>query len=164
MNELPTWRIWPVLLIAFALQTSWLARVQIGGAHLDLPLLVVISVALILGWRWGSVVGLAAGLVTGYVVAKNPGSFAFSRLFVGAILGLADRSAASDNPLAPPILAALGTLLADGLVWLMAPTDFSVSWWLHHTPIRMALHALLIWPLHWVLSRWLKPSSKLMFG
>ena len=164
MNETPTWRIWPVVLAAFVFQTTWLAHLEVWGAHLDLPLLVVICVALILGWRVGSICGLVVGLVTGYLIAKNPGSFAFSRLIVGAILGLTTRSSWNDNPLSPPLLAALGTLLCDLVVWIMTPTDFSAAWWLHHTPIRMMAHAILIWPIYWVLLRWLKPPSRLMFG
>lgn len=164
MNETATWRIWPLLLLAFALQTTWLARVQVWGVHLDLPLLIVLCVSLAVGWRTGMVFGLASGLVSGYLLAKNPGAFALSGMITGAVVGLADRGVWRDNPLLPPLLAALGTLLADLIVLLMAPTDFPISWWLHHTPIRMAMHALLIGPIYWVLSRWLCPPKRLMFG
>ncbi|HVF85567.1 MAG TPA: hypothetical protein VM821_06275 [Abditibacteriaceae bacterium] len=162
--ETPTWRIWPLLLLSFALQTTWLARLQVWGVHLDLPLLAVLCVSLILDWRTGMVFGLVSGLVTGYLLAKNPGALALSSMITGAVLGLTDRDVWRDNPLMPPILAAAGTLLADLIVLLMAPTDFPISWWLHHTPIRMMIHALLIWPIYWILARWLKPPSRLMFG
>jgi rod shape-determining protein MreD len=158
------WRIWLLLILAVALQTTWLARVTLWGVHPDLPLLLSISVALLTSWRSGMIFGLAAGLLTGYVAAKNIGSFAFSRLVAGGALGLADRTVARDNILAPPLLAAGGTLLADLIVLIMAPTDFPLSWWLQHTPVRMAMHALLIWPLHWCIARWILPQARTMFS
>lgn len=163
MNDAPTWRIWPLLLLSFALQTTWLARAQVWGVHLDLPLLIVLCVSLTLDWRTGMVFGLASGLVSGYLLAKNPGAFALSGLITGAVVGLTNGGAWRDNPLMPPLLAAGGTLLADLIVLLMAPTDFPISWWLHHTPIRMMMSALLIWPIYSIFNRWLKPPSKLMF-
>lgn len=164
MNENGTWRIWPPLFLAFVLQTSVLARLEIAGAHLDLPLLVVLCVALVLGWREGLLFGLVAGMTTAYLVAKNPGALAFSVLMTGAVVGLTTRASWRENPFAPPLLAALGTLFCDAIVLVMTPTDFSISWWLHHTPVRMLTNAVFIWPVLRVLSRWLNPPSKLRFG
>lgn len=164
MNETAMWRIWPPLFLAFVLQTTLLAHIEFFGARFDLPLLVVIAVALLLGWRVGAVCGLVAGLVTGFLVAKNPGSWAWSFLTAGGLLGWATGDNVRDNVFAPPLLAALGTLLVDATLLLMSPTDFSFAWWLHHTPLRMAMHAVLVWPLYFALRRWLRPPSKLLFS
>ncbi len=153
-----------LLVLAVALQTSWLARVAVWGVHFDLPLLLTVSVALLFGWRAGAVFGLAAGFFMGVMVAKNVGSAMMSRIFCGAVIGISDRNFGRDNIFAPPLLAALGTLLSDIIVLLMAPTDFPISWWLAHTPIKMLMHAVLIWPLHYVVARWVKPPSRTMFG
>jgi len=163
MQEQPTWRIWPLLLVALALQTTWLARLTFWGVHLDLPLLTTVSVALLLGWRFGAAYGLAAGLLTGIFAGRNLGSFAVSAMAAGGAFGFFDKGFSRDNPLAPPLCAA-GTVVLAGMVFLlMSPTDFSLAWWLHQTLVRAALHAVLIWPLHLVIMRWVLPPARRMF-
>ena len=82
MNAQPTWRIWPILWLLLVLQTTLFARVAPFGAHLDLVLLGVVSVALLLGMETGAIFGLAAGVLTGYCAGVSLGSFALSRLAI----------------------------------------------------------------------------------
>lgn len=164
MQERATWRIWPALILALAVQTTWLARWQPLGIHIDLPLLMVVSVALLLGWEIGLVFGLVAGALTGYCAAFNLGSFAFSRTLVGGVLGLLETRMSRDNPLAPPLCAAGAILLANFVFFLMSPTDFTFGWWVRQTLAGALLHALLIWPLHAVVARWVLPPARMMFS
>ena len=54
MQEQPTGKIWAALFVALVLQTTVFAHVTPFGAHVDLPLLTVVSVGLLLGWEWGA--------------------------------------------------------------------------------------------------------------
>ncbi|HEY0076923.1 MAG TPA: rod shape-determining protein MreD [Abditibacteriaceae bacterium] len=124
------WRIAILLWLAFVLQTTWFCQPfnTLGGARVDLPLLVVISVGLLWGARVGLICGLAAGLLSGVITSYNPGSLAISRLIVGGICGTFDRRFSHDNPLAVPLCMAGGTLLAHVLFGLMSPADFAQPW------------------------------------
>ncbi len=79
------WRFVILFWLAFVLQTTWLAQPigALGGARVDLPLLLVISVGLLWGARAGLICGLAAGLVSGALSSYNPGSFAISHYGCG---------------------------------------------------------------------------------
>lgn len=124
------WRIAILLWLAFVLQTTWLCQPfnALGGARVDLPLLVVISIGLLWGARVGLLCGLIAGLLSGVITSYNPGSSAISRLVVGGICGTFDRRFSHDNPLAVPLCMAGGTLLAHVLFGLMSPADFAQPW------------------------------------
>lgn len=164
MRDQPTWRIWIVLVLAVALQTTWLARLRPFGAHLDLPLMTVVCVALLLGWETGATYGTFAGILTGFFVGDNIGSFALSRLIAGGVMGLFDKRFSRDNPFTPP-LCMIGAIILSNLVMLvMAPTDFPLAWWAHHTLAALPAHAILIWPLHWLINRFVLPPSRLMFS
>jgi hypothetical protein len=126
----------------------------------DLPLLTVVSVGLLLGWEWGAGYGVAAGLLSGIYAPTSLGSFALSRLVVGGIIGLFDKSFSRDNPFAPPLCAAGATLGANFLFLIMAPTSFPLDWWLGKTLGAMGTHALLIWPVHWLMQRYAAPPPR----
>lgn len=142
----PTWRAWLVLWVAVALQTTWLAHLNILGAHLDLPLLCVVSSAMLLGARQGVVFGFVAGLLSGYSAGVSLGSFVISHMAAGGLCGLFDRRFSVDNPLAPPICAAAATLLSHLIFGLMSPTSFQFLSWMNVALLSAALHAILIWP------------------
>ena len=142
------------------LQTTVLAHFRPFGAHFDLPLLTVVSVGLLLGWEWGAGYGLAAGLFTGIYAATNVGAFAISRLCAGGIIGLFDNSFSRDNPLAPSLCAAGATLSAGLWFLLLAPTEFPLGWWAAKTGAAMLSHALLIWPVHWTMMRFIVPQPR----
>lgn len=164
MTNLSAIKLGALLILLLTIQTSWLARFTLWGVYPDFALLLTVSVALLFGWRAGGVFGLCAGFFSGVLAAKNIGSFLLSRTLCGVVLGVSDRSFARDNIFAPPLLAALGTLLSDFVVLLMAPTDFPLSWWLFHTPVKMLLHSLLIWPLHFLVTKICAPPARSMFS
>ena len=142
----PSWRAWLVLWVALGLQTTWLAHFQLFGARLDLPLLCVVSAAMLLGARQGVVFGFVAGLLCGYSTGVSLGSFVISRMAAGGLCGLFDRRFSVDNPLAPPICAAVATLLSHLIFGLMSPASFVFVSWMNAALLSAALHAVLIWP------------------
>lgn len=142
----PAWRAWLVLWIAVALQSTWLAHFHLFGARLDLPLLCVVSAAMLLGARQGVVFGFSAGLLCGYTVGVSLGSFVISRMAAGGLCGLFDRRFSVNNPLAPPLCAAVATLLSHLIFGLMSPASFQFVSWMNATLLSAALHAVLIWP------------------
>jgi rod shape-determining protein MreD len=162
-QEYPIWRIWLMLIFATTLQTTWLARVQPGGAHIDLLLLTTVSVGIILGWEYGAGYGLAAGLLTGFLAGTNVGSFAISRMIAGGSFGFFDKSFSGDNPMAPPLCAIGAVVLSNFIFLMMSPLDFSLMWWLQQTVARSISHAILIWPLHFLISRYILPPTRRRF-
>jgi len=158
MQERPTWRIWIVLYLAMAVQTTWFAHWRPFGAHIDLPLMTTISVGLLLGWEMGATYGLIAGLLMGYYTDFNVGSFAVSRAVVGGVCGLFESRFSRDNPFAPPLCAIGGVVLSNLVFLVMSPTEFPVVWWVQHTIAPALMQALLIWPLHAVIS-YLVPAA-----
>lgn len=159
-QEQPTGKIWAALVIALVLQTTVLAHFRPFGAHVDLVLLTVVSVGLLLGSEWGAGYGLVAGLLTGMYAIPHLGSFALSRLVVGGVIGLFDKGFSRDNLLAPPLCAAGATLGANVLFLIMAPTSFSLAWWLAKTAGAVGTHALLVWPVHWLMVRYIVPPPR----
>jgi len=160
MQDQPSGKIWAALIIALVLQTTVFAHWTPFGAHIDLPLLTVVSVGLLLGSEWGAGYGLVAGLLSGIYAATSLGSFALSRLVVGGVIGLFDKGYSRDNALAPPLCAAGATLGANFLFLVMAPTSFPLDWWLAKTLGAMAANALLVWPVHGLMLRFAAPPSR----
>ena len=157
MHIQPTWRIWPLLWLLLVLQTTIFARVAPFGVHIDLVLLAVVSVSLLLGMETGAIFGLAAGVLTGYCAGVSLGSFAISRLLIGGGLGFFDKRFSRDNPLAPPLCAAAATLIANAVFGVLSPGEFTFNWWLNHTLIATAWHAILIWPIYALFSHFVPP-------
>jgi hypothetical protein len=121
------WRLVIVFWFLFVIQTTWFSQPVgwLGGARLELPLLLVISVGLLWGARIGLICGLAAGLLSGNINAFNPGSFAVSRMLVGGVCGLFDQRFSRDNPVAVPLCMAGGTVGAHAIFGLMSPESFA---------------------------------------
>jgi rod shape-determining protein MreD len=164
MEERPTWRIWIILYVVLAVQTTWLADWRPFGARADLPLLTTVSIALLLGWELGAIYGLFAGFLTGCFADYNVGSFAFSRALVGGLFGVFDKGFSRENPLAPPLCAGGAVLLANLIFWIMSPADFTLAAWANRTLADGLLNALLIWPLHWLVARFVLPPTRMMFA
>lgn len=162
------WWCLPLLLLAsVALQTTWLAHLEVGGAHLDLPLLTVVCVGLLLGWEAGASYGLAVGLVCGYCNGLSVGAWGFARAVAGGICGLFEARLSRDNPFAPPVCTVGAVLIGNVLFYLMSPDEFAGYTFAQialRTLISMGLNALLVWPVYMVVEKILLPPRRLMFG
>jgi rod shape-determining protein MreD len=153
-----------LLLAVTALQTTWLARFTLWDVHIHLPLLTIVSVALLLGPRSGTIYGFFTGLVMGVFTGSNIGSFILSRMAVGGIFGYFERAFSRDNILAPP-LCAIGAIVISNLIFfILSPTQFPIVWWLRQTAIAVPLHAIAIWPVHWLIGHFVAPPQRTMFG
>lgn len=158
------WRVVPLIILAHALQTTWLASLHLGVAQLDLPFLVAISVALWGGAERGAIAGAGAGYLAGLAAMWHPGSFLVSRLVPCLLVGLAAPRLRVTHILAPPLAAALGALLCDAFYVLLSPGDMPPDFWRAHVPASVMLHSLAIWPVFWLVGRLVKPPKLLMFG
>lgn len=118
------WALPLVLVLSVLLQFSWLARVQVWGAHFDLPLLCVLSVGLLRGPRVGAGYGLAAGLLCGFFAGSDVGTWGLSRLLIGGACGLFEERLQADHPFAPMLCAFAAVLASRLLFYVMAPGNF----------------------------------------
>jgi rod shape-determining protein MreD len=105
-----------VVVAAALVQTAWLARLQISGAVLDPLLPLAVGVGILRGAESGAAVGLAAGLLQDLLSGGPLGLFALSKLVVGFVSGMFERSIYIENPLLPAIATAAGTLFAELLL------------------------------------------------
>jgi rod shape-determining protein MreD len=160
MEQRPAGRIWILLIAALALQTTLLGSLQIGGAHLDLLLLSVVSVALLVDWPLAAVYGLCAGLLTGAYVGTNMGSFALSMMAAGALIAQSDRLFSRENPLAPPLCVLGATAISHSVFLVISPIDFPIVWFLRHALTVAVTHAVLILPLHYLVERFVLPARR----
>ena len=158
------WRAVPLMIVAHALQTTWLAPVHLGAAGLDAPFLVALAVAIAGGPARGALAGAGAGYLAGLAALLHPGSLLVSRLVPCILAGWAAPRLGRSHPLVPPLLAASGALLSDGLYLLFSPGDWDVAYWSAHAPAAMLLHALAIWPTIWLVRRVVRPPQMLVFN
>ena len=158
------WRAAPLIILAYALQTTGLLSVHWGAAQLDLPFLVALCVAIEGGAARGALAGAGAGYLAGLAAMLHPGSLLVSRLIPCAVAGWIAPLWGRNNPFIPPILAALGTLLADGIFLLFSPGEWNWAYWSAHAPASMLLHALAIWPMLWLVRRVVRPPKPLAFS
>lgn len=158
------WRAVPLLILAHAFQTTWLASVHLGAASLDLPFLVALAIALSGGPQRGALAGAGAGYLAGLAAMLHPGSLLVSRLIPCVAVGWLAPRLGRNNPLAPPILAAGAALLGDGFYLLFSPGEWNLAYWSAHAPAAMLLNALAIWPVLWLVCRIVRPPKILVFS
>ncbi len=164
LSEGRFWRVLPLMLVAHALQTTWLAPLRLGVAQLDLPFLVALATALWGGVGRGALAGAGAGYLAGLAALWHPGSFLVSRLVPCLVVGALAPRVRVTNFFAPILAAALGALLADAFYVLLSPGDLPWKYWRVHAPESVLLHALAIWPVFWLVGRVVRPPKQLMFG
>ena len=163
-QECRFWRAVPLLILAHALQTTWLAPVHLGAASFDLPFLVALSIALAGGPQRGALAGAGAGYLAGLAAMLHPGSLLVSRLVPCVAVGLLAPRLGRSNPFAPPLLAGMAALLSDGCYLLFSPGEWDLAYWSAHTPAAMLLAALAIWPVLWLVRWVVRPPKPLVFS
>lgn len=132
-----------VLVVAALVQAAWLARVQISGAVLDPLLPFAVAVGILRGAESGAVVGLAAGLLQDLLSGGPLGVNGLSKLVVGFVSGLFERSIYIENPLLPAVATFVGTVLGEVLLLVLGVvTGPGTQPWLAILP-RMLAQAVL---------------------
>ncbi len=163
-QEARFWRAAPLIILAYALQTSGLLSVHLGGATLDAAFLVALCVAIEGGASRGALAGAGAGYLAGLSAMLHPGSLLVSRLVPCVLAGWIAPRWGRSNPFVPPVLAALSSLLSDGLYLLFSPSEWNLEYWSAHTPASMLLNALAIWPALWLVRWAVRPPKTLVFS
>ena len=158
------WRAAPLLILAYALQSVGLLPLHLGVARLDAPFLVALCVAIEGGAGRGVWAGAGAGYLAGLAAMLHPGSLLISRIVPCALTGWLAPRWNRNNPLVPPLLAALSALLADAVFLLFSPNEWNWPYWSSHAPASMLLHALAIWPVLWLVRWAARPPKPLAFS
>ncbi|MGD1010915.1 MAG: rod shape-determining protein MreD [Acidimicrobiales bacterium] len=132
-----TLRMWArlglVTLVAVLVQVGVLNQIVLGGAHLDVMLLLAISAGVVAGPQNGAVMAFAVGLVADIFVQTPYGLSSFCYVLVAYAIGLAAQALPGRPTFGFQFVAALlggvgGTLLFAGLDSLIGQP--SVPW--HH--------------------------------
>ncbi|MBW3635413.1 MAG: hypothetical protein KY445_02970 [Armatimonadetes bacterium] len=164
MQISPFWRLAPLLIVAHALQTTWLSGPLGGWVRPDLPFLVALAGGLLGGFEIGAIAGVGAGLLSGLGAAWHAGSFLVSRAVPPALLGAVAARFSVFHPFAPPFCAFAATLFSDFLFMLISPADFPFSWWTSHALRSATAHALLIWPVFLLVARLVRSPQSALFS
>lgn len=112
------------------LQSTLVARLRVWGVFPDLPLLVVVSWALLRGRREGLVWGAIGGLAVDGFSGAPPGAAALPMMAVGWLAGLGAAHVSVRHNWALPLLAmGAATLLYDlGFLAVVAVSGGRVAW------------------------------------
>ncbi len=127
-----SWIAYPVsglmVALAVAAQNTWAGWLLLMGRAPDLPLATVVAV----GLSGGPVVGCFAGLVAGLLVASSQsamfGSFLFTYMAVGILVGLMRGSVFADRVLAAMIIVAVAVPVTDLVRMILAPPEVAHPW------------------------------------
>jgi rod shape-determining protein MreD len=109
----------PILLLAAALQSTWLGRLRILGGRPDLVLLLVITWAIIRGANDGAIWGFVGGLFCDLLSGGGIGLWTLPLTAVGFIAGMPWVHALGPTVIRLALMSALGTLLGHMLLAIM---------------------------------------------
>ncbi len=99
-----------LILGSVILQTTLIARVAIFGSKPDLPLALIVSVALFKGSISGEVTGFVSGLLCDIFSGGPLGAQAFSGVVMGYLMGFVRRRFYYDNLITQSICGFIATL------------------------------------------------------
>lgn len=153
-----------MLVVVFhLLNTTWGKHFAWNGVHLDLALCCALCLALLGGWEIGVWAGALAGLLLMWTEWGSPGSLLVSRVLPPLLVGLLAPRLPTLHPLVPPLVGAVGALIADASFVLLSPQAMPVGFWLDHG-LRLALLQLLaMWPVMMCVARVAKARKRLLF-
>ena len=154
----------PLLILAHALQTTWLMPLHLGAANFDLPFLIALAISMAGGPGRGALAGAGAGYLAGLAAMLHPGSLLVSRLVPCVFVGFLAPKLGRSNPFVPPLLAAGAALFSDGCYLLFSPGEWNLAYWSARTPAAMLLCALSIWPVLWLVRWVVRPPKPLVFS
>ncbi|TKJ31622.1 MAG: rod shape-determining protein MreD [Chloroflexi bacterium B3_Chlor] len=111
------------------IQSSVLFRFSLGGARLNLMLLVVVSWSLLRGAREGIVWGFLGGLALDFLSGAPLGSCAFALTLIGYLPSLGQLTLYRTSPLFPSAVALAATIVHDSiLMTVLSVTGHFVPW------------------------------------
>jgi len=111
------------------IQSSVLFRFSLGGARLNLMLLVVVSWSLLRGAREGIVWGFLGGLALDFLSGAPLGSCAFALTLIGYLPSLGQLTLYRTSPLFPSAVALAASIVHDSiLMTVLSVTGHFVPW------------------------------------
>jgi rod shape-determining protein MreD len=141
------------------IQSTWAARWRMMDVCPDVVLTVILLISLILGPRHAALQGFWGGYLCGILAGKNLGSFILSRLFAGYFIGLAQKATVRENPLVAWAAVFVGTILAEGISFIVNPI-FNVPSWGEIVLKEAVFNTLLALPLYPLFLRALRPRPR----
>jgi len=107
------WTTIGALAAALILQVAFAPHMEIFGVSPNIPLLVVITLAIVQGPSAGAVAGFAAGLVLDLIGTGPVGAWALVLSVTGYTTGMLQENMFAEGWLAPVTVAVIAGLLAD---------------------------------------------------
>ena len=157
-------KVCSLVLVAVIVQTTIAPYLTVLGARPDAALVVVVSLALLLGPVWGAFIGFAMGLLIDIALMQTMGISSFLFTLAGYFGGrLADRVDASSWmwPLTAVFVATLVVQTANALIMFLLGVEAS-AWFVMLRVVLPAalLNALLASPVFAICRWWLKIDQR----
>lgn len=127
-----TWVLLIMLILALTLQTALAPDISPWGLIPDLVLMVVMSYGLLKGPIYGMTLGFIGGFVTDFIGGGILGVNALSKMIIGLLCGVLEKTIFKDNLLVPAVAAAIVTVLQDLLIFLVMVSFGSKQPLIHH--------------------------------
>jgi rod shape-determining protein MreD len=148
----------PLLVTVAILQSTLVSHFRVWGVFADLPLLLVVSWALLRGPREGFVWGFIAGVAVDLFSGAPFGAATFGLMAAGFLSGLGQSTVFRSQLLLPLLVMLLATIVYDILfllvVWI---SGYSVSWLdsLFRLVLPSAVLNAMLTPAVFLIMRWL---------
>lgn len=115
-------RIWALLItlvLALAFQTALAPDISPWGLIPDIILLIVVAYSLLKGPIYGMLLGIIGGFATDLIGGGLIGVHALSKMVIGLLCGVLEKTIFKDSLLVPAIAAGVVTLLHDLIAFLV---------------------------------------------
>src|SRR5579883_1807411 len=116
------------VLVAAILQAGFGNDVSVMKAKPDLILVVAACGGVLTGPVRATLTGLWAGILTASLSPVNYGSILVSRTLMGILAGWLHHHVIRDSIIVPPLVVLVGTVTAEVIYFLMAPTHNIHAW------------------------------------
>ncbi|MCS7301094.1 MAG: rod shape-determining protein MreD [Fimbriimonadales bacterium] len=146
-----------LVLAAAVAQGVWAHRLQIGHATPDFPLLILACLALLTNPNAAAWAGFLTGLLHASVLDQTVGSLLVSRTLAATAVAYLPILLSERHWLSVIPAVALLTLLAQGLLYLAAPTLSGSAFW-QETLWSMVYNMALAIPVYWLIRRIVPPE------
>ena len=120
-------------LVLIILESTLFTRLRVAGVIPNLTLIMVISIGLVEGSRWGRNIGLFMGLTQDVLFTSYIGVYALIYFLIGHISGYGHRVLRRGNLLTPVLLILAGDILYGAVsylfsAFLVGQTNFGYYW------------------------------------
>lgn len=154
-----TVRLSVALLVAALVQFAFVDSIGIRGVRPDLLLATALLSAMFSEANGGAALGFFAGLIHACFAAPALGGFGslvVSRILVCFGVGWLEERIYRDNGLLAIVVVGLGTLLTEGVFFILAPQRHLIHW-ARAVGGTTLYNVFLAYPLYLLLRRWLGP-------